>query len=636
MQMNSAEILDTFPKMLKRNNDRYGDREIAQRRKDKGIWKEYSWKDYYEHTKNFSLGLVSLGFKRGDRIAIIGDNDPEYYWAEIAAQAAGGSSVGLFSDMMGDELKYIVNHSDVNIIVAQDQEQVDKLLLIKPDIPKILKIIYWDPKGLWFYADPLLLLFEKVEELGREFEKSNALFLENSISKGKGSDIAVLCYTSGTTGVPKGVILTFDNLIKCSENWLMIDPWMPGDEYLSFLPPAWGTEQFMGLAAALITGQRVNFAETADTVQEDIREISPQIVFYAARIWEDITSSIQLGINDSSRLKRFLFNKLLPVGYQVEKARQNKEKLSFILRLLELLHSIIVLRPLHDNLGLKRLRVGYTAGAPLAPDNFYYLRALKINIKQLYGTTETGTNTIHRNDDVNNETVGEVVPGSEIIISEDQEILIKGPAPFVGYYKNPEETSKKLDKDGWFHTGDTGYINERNHVIWIERLTNLQTLTSGYKFPPQYIEGKLKFCPFIKDVVAIGGGRDYVTVLVQIDFNSVSRWAEQNSINFTTFLDLSQKEQVRHLIASEIRKLNKNLPQESRVKRFVNIYKELDPDEGEITRTRKIRRAFIEKAFKILIDALYSADNSIVLETKVVYQSGKEAQMRVNVLLNDV
>jgi len=630
------EILDTFPKLLKRNAERYGDREVAQRRKDRGIWQEYSWKDYYEHTENFALGLVSLGFRTGDRVAIIGDNDPEYYWVEIAAQAAGGTSVGLFSDMMGDELKYVVNHSDSIFVIAQDQEQVDKFLEIKSDIPKVLKIIYWDPKGMWFYDDPALLSFEKVENLGSEFKKGNPSFLDESISKGKGSDVAVLCYTSGTTGLPKGVMLTFDNLLKCTQNWLKIDPWKDGDEYLSFLPPAWGTEQFMGLGAALSTGKRVNFAETADTVQEDIREISPQIVFYAARLWEDVTSSIQLGITDSSVLKRFIFNKLLPFGYKIETAKQNKQKMGLWLRLIELLHYNLVLKPLHDNLGLKKLRVGYTAGAPLAPDNFYYLRALKINIKQLYGTTETGTNAIHRNEDVSNDTVGQVVPGSEVRISEEQEILLKGPAPFKGYYKNQEETSQKIDDDGWFHTGDAGHINERGHVVWIERLTNLQTLANGYKFPPQYIEGKLKFSPYIKDVVVLGGEREYVTVLIQIDFNSVSRWAEQNNINFTTFTDLSQKEQVRKLIASEIIKVNETLPEQSRVKKFANMYKEFDPDEGEITRTRKIRRSFIEKAFKSLIDALYLDEHSVSLETQITYQSGKQAQIKVEVAINDI
>lgn len=635
--MEPKSTLDTFPKLLEWNYHRYGDKRVAQRRKDKGIWKEYTWKDYYLHVKYFSLGLISLGFKAGDRIAIIGDNDPEYYWAEISAQAACGSSVGIFTDSIGDEIAYIVNYSDAIFAVAQDQEQVDKMLAIKSEIPKVQKVIYWDPKGLWFYDDAWLMSFEEVEELGREFERDNPGVFEKNISRGKGSDIAVLLTTSGTTGLPKVVMATFDNLLKSTESWLKVDPWEHDDEYLSFLPLAWGVEQFIGLGGGLYTGLRVSLPETADTVQEDLREISPQVVFYSARLWEDVTSTIQSRITDSSFLKRFLFNKLLPIGYKVEAMRQEKVEISLLWRLLEIVHYLLVLRPLHDNLGLKKLRVGYTAGAPLAPDAFYFLRALKINIKQLYGTGETGINTIHRNEDVRNETVGVTLPGSQVKISKDQEILLKGPSPFIGYYKDPKTTAEKLDEDGWFHSGDAGYIDEHGHLIWIERLKDLKELSDGRKFPPQYIEGKLKFSPYVKDAMAIGGKeRNYVSALVQIDFNNVSRWAEQNGITFTTFGDLSQKKEVIELISGEIKKVNKTLPEESIVTKFANIPKEFDPDEGELTRSRKLRKSFVESRFKDLIDALYSEKNSVTIRSEVTYQSGRKGQVETSVAINPV
>jgi len=635
--MDSKDELDTFPKLLKWNFDYYGDKRIAQRRKDKGIWKEYTWKDYYEHTKCFSLGLISLGFKQGDRIAIIGDNDPEYYWAEIAAQSGCGSSVGIFTDAIGDEITYIVNHSDSTFIVAQDQEQVDKMLGVKFEISKVKKVIYWDPKGLWFYDDPWLISFEEVEKLGREFEINNPDVFEKNVAKGKGSDVGVLCYTSGTTGKPKGVMLNFNNLLKSTQSWLQVDPWEDGDEYLSFLPPAWGTEQFMGLGGALYTGLRVNFPETSDTIQEDLREISPQVVFYAARVWEDVTSTIQSRINDSSALKRFLFNKMLPLGYKAEAMRQNNENINLFWHLLEIVHYVLVLRPLHDNLGLKKIRIGYTAGAALGPDTFYFLRALKINIKQLYGTTETGINTIHRNNDVRNETVGQALPGSGVKISEDQEILLKGPSPFAGYYKDPKTTTEKLNADGWFHSGDAGYIDENKHLVWIERLKDLKELSDGHKFPPQYIEGKLKFSPYIKDAMAIGGKeRGYVTTLIQIDFENVSRWAEENGISFTTFTDLSQKEQVRALMSQEVAKVNKTLPKQSRVLKYANLHKEFDPDEGELTRTRKLRKSFVEERFKKLINALYLDEEYVTIQSEVTYQSGKKAQIETSVAINRV
>jgi long-chain acyl-CoA synthetase len=631
------ETEDTLPKLLRMNYEKYGDRRISLRRKDRGIWNEFTWKDYYEHVKYFSLGLISLGFKPGDRIAIIGDNDPEYYWAEIGAQAANGSSVGIFTDSVPEEVKYIITDSESSFLVAHDQEQVDKFLKIKNEIQNVKKTIYWDPKGLWFYDDPWIMDFSSVEELGKSYEKDHPDLSDQNINRGKGSDIAVLCYTSGTSGLPKGVMLSFDNVIGSSRGWLDVDPWLSEDEYLSFLPPAWGAEQYLGLASGLRSGLRVNFPETSETVQEDIREISPQCVFYASRLWEDVASTVQAKITDSTFLKKFLYRTFLPVMYRIENLRNQKKEPNIFWRFLSWLSYILVLRALLDKLGFLKLRVGYTAGAPLSPDAFGYLRALGINLKQLYGTTETGINTIHRTNNVRHETVGEVLLGSSIMISQDQEILLKGPAPFEGYYKNPESTKEKLTGDGWFRTGDAGYIDDEGHLIYLERVDDMRELSDGHKFPPQYIEGKLKFSPYIKDVMVVGGtDRNYVTALIQIDFPNMGKWAEDNRVTYTTFTDLSQKPEVYDLVQKEVERVNKSLPERSRMKKFLNLHKEFDPDEAELTRTRKLRRSFVEDRYRELIEALYADRTEVTIESEVKYQDGRKSLMKTPIRIRFV
>lgn len=631
------EPSDTIPKLLRMNYQRYGEKRTALRRKDLGIWNEYSWTHYYRHVKHFSLGLISLGFNAGDRIAIIGDNDPEYYWAEIAAQAACGSSVGIFTDSAPEEVKYIISDSESTFVVAQDQEQVDKLLRIKEEIPRVKKTIYWDPKGLWFYNEPWIMAFAAVEELGKAYEKDFPDDFDKNIDQGSGQDIAVLCYTSGTTGLPKGVVLTYDNVLGCSKGWLGMDPWYPDDDYLSFLPPAWGAEQYLGIASGLRSGLTVNFPETSETVQEDIREISPQCVFYASRIWEDVASTVQAKISDTSVIKRFLFNTFLPFSYRKETLREENRRPGFLLMCLDLLGNILVFRALKDKLGLLNIRNAYTAGAPLSPDTFRFLRALGINLKQFYGTTETGINTMHRTANVRHESVGELIPGSAIKISQEQEILLKGPAPFGGYYKKPESTREKLIEDGWFSTGDAGYIDDEGHLIYLERVEDMRELSDGHKFPPQFIEGKLKFSPYIKDVMVVGGQeRGYVTALVQIDFANVGKWAEENRVNYTTFTDLSQKADVYNLVQKEIDRVNRSLPERSRMKKFLNLHKEFDPDDAELTRTRKLRRRFVEDRYGELIEALYTDRTETKIETEFTYQDGRKAIMKTAIKIRFV
>ncbi|TAK36719.1 MAG: long-chain fatty acid--CoA ligase [Chloroflexota bacterium] len=629
-------VEDTLPKLLKRNADQYGDRRVALRRKKYGIWQPSTWRQYYESVKYFALGLTSLGLETGDKVSVIGENDPEWYWAELATQAAGGIAVGIFADCAPSEVMHYCLHSDSKVVVARDQEQVDKVLSIKADLPLLRRIVYWDPKGLWSYDDPMLLSFERVLELGRKYDQTNPGWFENRVAAGKGSDIAVFCYSSGTTSLPKAAMITHQNLIDSLNSWQSIDPWRSSDDYVSFIQPGWITEQYAGITGGLITGVTVNFPEGPETVQENIREIGPQVLVCYARLWEHICSSVHAEMADAEGPKKLADHIFRPVGYRMCKAGLEGKSPSLSLKALYRLADLGLLRGLRDRIGLSRVRFAYTVGAALSPDVLMFIRALGINLKQLYGCTEMGMLTMHRDNDLRSETIGTCLPGADLKISSEGQILARSFGMFAGYYKDLEATAKAID-DGWYDTGDVGHIDEHGHLVYLDRLSDYRALSGGRKFSPSYIEIRLRFSPYVKDCMAVGGANcSYVTSIIIIDYANVGRWAVKRGLAYTTFADLSQNSAVYDLIQSEIEKVNRTLSEEQHINKFVLLHKEFDPDEAELTRTRKLRRSFVEERYADLIEAMYGDAKEFVAEAVIAYQDGHEGTIKTAITIRTV
>lgn len=629
-------IHDTFPKLLEVNVKKYGDRKVAMREKDFGIWQQYTWRDYRDHVKYFSLGLVSLGLARGDKVAIIGDNRPEWVFSEVAAQAAGAVPLGLYQDSTLKEVAYVIDHSDSTFVVAEDQEQVDKILEMKDQLPKVRYVVYTDPRGMRGYKEPFLLDFREVENFGRELEQREPELYEKNVAATKGEDLALICYTSGTTGFPKGAMLSFRNLLKMAANLMKVDPKFENDEFVSFLPLAWIGEQMMCLSSALLAGFTVNFPEKPETVQENIREIGPTIMFSPPRIWENMTSTVQVKVMDASWFKRAMYNWALPVGYEYAETVFGKKRPSAALRLRYRLAYALVFRALKDRLGLLRIRTASTGGAALGPDVFKFFNAMGVNLKQIYGQTEiSGISCIHRDGDINFDSVGKPIPETEIRISETGEILSRSPSVFLGYYKNPEETAKTL-AGGWLHSGDAGYFTDDGHLVVIDRVKDVMHLTDGTRFSPQFIENKLKFSPYIKECVCLGNNRPFLAAMICIDYPNVGKWAESRRISYTTYTDLAGKSEVVDLIEKEVERVNKTLPEKTRIRKFVLLYKELDADDDELTRTRKVRRAFVGERYGHVIEGMYEGMDRIPIDAVIKYQDGKTSNIRTTLVVRNL
>jgi len=629
--------LDTLPKLLRARAAHFGTGRVAMRVKNRGIWRRYTWKDYYERTRDLCLGMVSFGFHRGDKVCILGENKPEWFWAELAAQAAGGVAVGIFTDCAPREIKYFMEHSDSTFIFAHDQEQVDKVLEIKDELPLLQKIIYWDPKGLWSYRDPELFSIEKVMAEGCRLGQERPGLFEELIDRGSAEDMGVISYTSGTTGLPRGAILSQRWLVEGTRAWSKIDGWHRGGyEYLSFIPPAWVAEQGLGIAGSLVAGICVNFPEEPETVQENIREVGPHILFYGARLWENVNRAVQARMIDSTVLRRWLFKRFLAVGLKVAERQEKKYPLTPWWSFLCWLAHQAVFRALRDRLGLTRAEVVYSAGGAISPEIIKFFLALGVEIKLFYGSTEMGIVSVPRKGEIRPEASGKPVPWAEVKISEEGEILVKSQFMYSGYYKDPEAAAKKL-QDGYYRSGDFGYIDGDGYLIAIDRMEDLKPLSRGHKFSPQYTEVRLRFSPYIKDVLVLGGEqRDFVTALVNIDLDNVGRFAEAHHIPYTTFTDLSQKPEVIDLVREEISRVNRTLPEHARIQRFVNLHKEFDPDEAELTRTRKLRRSFVEERYQELVNALYSGQEEISVEAPVTYRDGRQGIIRTAIRVNPV
>jgi long-chain acyl-CoA synthetase len=628
----------TLPQLLLEKKDIKD--KIAIREKDYGIWQSYSWHDYFENVKKFALGLASLGFKRGDMLSVIGDNRPQLYFAQVAALALGGISIPLYQDAIVKELEYILKHSGAKFVVAEDQEQVDKMLPLMEKLPNLELIVYDDPRGMRHYNQPFIKSFTHVQELGAEFEKEHPEFMEHEIQKGNVDDICFIIYTSGTTGDPKGVVLTHANLITNAKLLSKVEDHRPTDQVMAYLPMAWIGDSILSLAMFLNTGFTVNCPEATSTVMHDMREIGPTLILCPPRIWENILTEVQVKIKDAAWIKQKMYEYFIDVAKRVSGRKMKHQPIPLGLRLPYALGEFFVYGPLRDNLGFRKIRYAYTAGALLGPEIFQFYRSIGVNLKQIYGLTESSAMCTYQPDeDVKLHTVGMPVPEVKIKISDQGEVLIKSPGLFQGYYKNPEETSKAL-KDGWLHTGDAGFIDKDKHLVIIDRAKDVSTLVDGTIFAPQYIETKLKFSPYIREAVTIGQGRDYVTAMINIHTESVGKWAEDRGIGYTSYTDLSQKPQVYDLICNEVKKTNASLYEEqqlrnAQIRRFVILHKELNPDDAEITRTRKLRRRFIAEKYADILEALYSGKDGIETMAEITYEDGRTANIRAFIKIRD-
>ena len=625
----------TLPRLLLRNAAQFATR-TAIREKDRGIWQSYSWSQYHEQVRDFALGLASLGFKRGDRLSVIGDNRPRLYWAQVAAQCLGGVPVPVYQDSIAKELAFVWNHADVSVIVAEDQEQVDKVLALREQLPTLRLVIYDDPRGLLHYKHDWLKSFADVQALGRQFAKTHAGYFEAEIERGRPDDVAMVCYTSGTTGTPKGAMITHASAINVVESYRRAEELRSEDNWLAYLPMAWVGDAFYTLFMGLVIGFCANCPESPETVQRDLRELGPTIVLAPPRIWENMLTSVQVKAADASRLKRWVFERFVRAAERAELLRDEQKPIPGMLRLTCALGNFLVYGPVRDQLGLGRARWAVTGGAPLGPDTFRFFRAIGVNLKQVYGSTEAGLVSLQPSAEASPNTAGRPCPGVEVKIADRGEVLVKHTGIFRGYLKNDDATREVIDADGWFHTGDAGYIDPRGHLVIIDRAKDVGALSDGTPFAPQFVENKLKFSPYIREAVAFGDQRPFVTAMIAIDMNTVGNWAERRSIAYTSYMDLSQKPEVHDLIRDEIRRCNETLPEAGRVRRFLLLTKDLEADDAEMTRTRKVRRRFVAEKYATVLDALYGGLEEVELATTITYEDGRQATLKSRVRILDV
>ena len=636
MSLVDSGSTDTLPKLVERNAaaDPKG---AGMREKTRGVWQTYDWTAYRDQVRDFALGLASLGFKRGDKLSVVGDNRPQLYFAQVSAQALGGVSVPVYQDSIASELVYVLNHAETSVIVAEDQEQVDKALSLKAELPKLRLIVFDDPRGMWGYDDPLLRSFESVVEAGRAFAAANPDYYAREVALGSADDTAMIAYTSGTTGTPKGAMLSHRNMIATAEAFVEVNDIKPGDDWLSYLPMAWVGDAAFSLGMALVARATANCPENPETVQRDLRELGPDAVLAPPRIWESMLTTMQVKAGDASPMKRRIYEHFRSLAERCELKRTDGKPLSLPERAGLALGEIFVYGPVRDQLGVRNARWCYTGGAPLGPDTYRFFRSFGINLKQIYGATEaTAMISCQADSEANPNTVGRPIPRVEVRIDDRGEVMLKGSNVFSGYYKQEDVTRDTMTEDGWLKTGDAGFFDKQGHLVIIDRAKDVGKLADGSAFAPQFIENKLKFSPFIREAVAFGDQRPLVAAMIAIDMQTVGTWAEKRGLAYTSFMDLSRKEEVARLIGEEIAKANATLPDMQQARRYLLLNKELEADDAEMTRTRKVRRKFVAEKYANVIDAFYSGKPSADVTVEITFEDGRKSAMTSTIALHDL
>ncbi|MBX3686254.1 MAG: AMP-binding protein [Rhodocyclaceae bacterium] len=633
--------LDTFPRLLM-NHARVRPARPAMREKEYGIWQTYSWAQVAENVRAIACGLAELGFKRGDRLAVIGDNRPRLYWSVAACQCLGGIPVMLYQDAVAQEMAYVLQDAEIRFAVVEDQEQVDKMLEIRDEVPFLEHVIYDDERGMRHYTQTFIKGLDEVQEMGRIHDRNQSDFLDGEIAKGAGDDISVMLYTSGTTGKPKGVCQTHTAFISAARGGTEFDRLTDREDILSYLPMAWVGDHLFSFAQAMVAGFTINCPESGETVMTDLREIGPTYYFAPPRVFENLLTQVMIRMEDASWIKRTIFHKYLEVARRCGADILDGKPVSAGDRLQYWLGGLLVYGPLKNVLGMSRIRVAYTAGAAIGPDLFKFYRSIGVNLKQLYGQTETCAYVCLQPDgQIKLDSVGVPAPYVEVKLADNGEILVKGPMLLKAYYKRPDATAESLNAEGYFMTGDAGFFDEDGHLLIIDRAKDVGKLNDESMFAPNFIENKIKFFQFIKEAVVFGNQRDFVTAFINIDLEAVGNWAERKGMAYSGYTDLAGQDAVYELIRDCIEKVNADLASDARmsgsqIKRFLILHKELDADDGELTRTRKVRRNFIADRYAVLVDALYGGKPSCYIETQVKYEDGREGKISADLRIEDV
>ncbi|HRV43798.1 MAG TPA: AMP-binding protein [Smithellaceae bacterium] len=628
----------TLPQLLAVNAEKYGDTKTAIREKAFGIWQKYTWSDYFHYMKTTAAGFASLNLRRGDNLCMIVNNSPEWLFSELAAHALGATSLNLFTSSIAEELAFSIGRVRSPLVVVQDQEQVDKLLEMRDKLTRVQYVVYVDPTGMTSYEnDPWLISYAALLERGEKYLADHSGFIEEEIGKGRPRDIAVMIQTSGTTGVPKIAMLSHRNLTAMALQWIEASNIQPEENWISMSPTAWIVDQMWGMGVALAGAMTMNFPETPETVLEDFRDIGPSMLITASRFWEDMASRIRVKITDAGWLKRKLFYLGERVGKTVVEKKLRKESISWPLGLLYRFLTLAIYNPLLDRLGCSRFHSAFTGGHPISPDVIGFFRAIGLNLKQCYGLTEScGIFQIQPDDEVKLETVGKPLPNTRVRLAEDQEVLVQSEANFSGYYNDYQSTEAAFE-NGWLKTGDAGYIDEDGHLLIIGRKEDIIRNKSGDAFSPDFIETRLKFSPYIKEAVTFGEARPYITAMINIDLGNVGSWAEERMIPYTTYMDLSQQKAVEEMILKEVREVNRQLPDVMKIRKFVLLYKLLDADDDELTRTGKVRRRFVYGLYIKIIEAMYGGLQSVPVTGKIRYRDGRigEIETTINIITVD-